>query len=60
MKKISKRFTEASTWTALGAIGALFGAPQLAVFGVPEVATQFASLAALVLGVVLPEKGNGE
>lgn len=58
MKNFLQRVKEPSTWTAIGAIGALFGVPQLALLGVPETATLFASLAALLAGVFLPERAR--
>lgn len=60
MKKILKRFREPSTWTSLGAMGAIFGVPVLAQFGIPEVATTAAAVVSLVAGVVLPEKSHEE
>lgn len=60
MKKTLRRFREPSTWTALGAMGGIFGVPALAALGAPEVAGVAASLFALALGVVLPEKPGDE
>lgn len=55
VRKVANRFKEPSTWVALGSIGALFGVAPLAALGIPETATTMASLAALLLGMVLPE-----
>lgn len=60
MKNTLKRFREPSTWTALGALGGIFGVPALAAVGVPEVAGVAASVVSLLLGVVLPESKPGE
>lgn len=58
MRKILDRFREPSTWTALGALGGIFGVPWLALLGVPEFATTAASVAALAAGVLVKEKGG--
>lgn len=60
MKAIKNRLSEPSTWLSLGVLGQLFGVSQLAVLGVPEVATQFASVAAIVAGALMPEKKRDE
>lgn len=60
IRKVVNRFKEPSTWTAFGAIGAVFGVRELAPLGVPETATMLASLAALLAGVFLPEKARDD
>lgn len=60
MKKIANRFKEPSTWAAFGALGAVFGVKELAMLGVPEVATTAASLAAMLAAIFLPERDRGD
>lgn len=58
--KAIKRLKEPSTWAAFGALGAVFGVKELAAFGIPEVATTFASVAALLAGIFLPERSRDD
>lgn len=60
MRKFLQRFTEPTTYIALGALGGIFGVKELATFGVPEVATTAASVAALLAGIFMREKGAPE
>jgi len=52
------RMKEPSTWLGVGAIGGIFGVEELAAFGVPQMATSLASVAALLAGIVMREKGR--
>jgi len=53
-----ERIREPSTWIGIGAIGGIFGVEELAAFGVPEMATSMASLAAMLAGIMMKEKGS--